>query len=233
MSLLLNLFDCVFFNFLIIFSMGNIKQGILGGFSGKVGTVIGSSWKGINYMRGLAPNIKDARTAKQLAQREKFALALSFLRPMQSFIRVGFKMHALRQTAFNAAMSYTLRNVVKGVSPNLSIDFAKVMVSRGSLLLPLNIQRLNNDGEIALSWVDNSGVGNALDSDFAMPMAYNADKNEVVYDMASSCRGDEGVGLDYPSNWVGDTVHVYLGFVSENGSLVSDSVYVGEMVIEN
>ncbi|MBO7286976.1 MAG: hypothetical protein J6U85_01975 [Bacteroidales bacterium] len=38
--------------------------------------------------------------------------------------------------------------------------------------------------------------------------------------------------LNYPSNWSGDTVHVYLGFVSENGSLVSDSVYIGEVVIE-
>ena len=212
--------------------MGNIKQGILGGFSGKVGTVIGSSWKGITYMRAIAPNVKDARTAKQLAQREKFVLTLGFLRSLQSFVRVGFKMYATRQTAFNAAMSYTLKNCIKGVSPNFSIDFAKVMVSRGSLVLPLNIHRLNNDGEIAISWSDNSGVGNALDTDFAMPLAYNADKCEAVYDMVSSCRGDEGVSLNYPSNWSGDTVHVYLGFVSENGSLVSDSVYLGEAVIE-
>ena len=212
--------------------MGNIKQGILGGFSGKVGTVIGSSWKGITYMRAIAPNVKDARTAKQLAQREKFVLTLGFLRSLQSFVRVGFKMYATPQTAFNAAMSYTLKNCIKGVSPNFSIDYAKVMVSRGSLVLPLNIHRLNNDGEIAISWSDNSGVGNALDTDFAMPLAYNADKHEVVYDMVSSCRGDEGVSLNYPSNWSGDTVHVYLGFVSENGSLVSDSVYLGEAVIE-
>ena len=27
--------------------MGKIKQGILGGFSGKVGTVVGSYWNGI------------------------------------------------------------------------------------------------------------------------------------------------------------------------------------------
>ena len=32
--------------------MGKIKQGILGGFKGKVGTVIGSSWNGIAYMKG-------------------------------------------------------------------------------------------------------------------------------------------------------------------------------------
>ena len=53
----------------------------------------------------------------------------------------------------------------------------------------------------------------------------------AIYDMVSSCRGDEGVSLSYPSDWVGDTVHVYLAFVSENGSSVSDSVYVGEKVI--
>ncbi len=31
--------------------MGTISKGILGGFSGKVGTVVGGSWKGIDYMR--------------------------------------------------------------------------------------------------------------------------------------------------------------------------------------
>ena len=34
--------------------MGTIKQGILGGFSGKVGTVVGSTWKSVHYMRALA-----------------------------------------------------------------------------------------------------------------------------------------------------------------------------------
>ena len=178
--------------------MGNIKQGILGGFSGKVGTVVGSNWKGISYMRAIAPSIRDARTAKQLAQREKFKLVLGFLRSVQSYVRVGFKMYAIRQTAFNAAMSYTMRNAVKGVSPNFSIDYSKVMVSRGSLALPLNIQKLNNEGEIGISWSDNSGMANAMDSDFAMPLAYNAVKNVAVYDMVSSCRGDEGVSLSYP-----------------------------------
>lgn len=211
--------------------MGQIKQGILGGFSGKVGTVIGSNWKGISYMRAIASNVKDARTAKQLAQREKFAFTLNFLKPLRSFIRVGFKMYARQQTAFNAAMSYTLKNVIKGASPNWTVDYPKMMVSRGSLDLPMNIQKLSIEGEIGISWLDNSGTGNALDTDFAMPLAYNADKQEVVYNMTSSCRGDEGVSLMYPSNWVGDTVHVYLGFVSEDGYLISDSVYVGEVQI--
>ena len=81
-------------------------------------------------------------------------------------------------------------------------------MSKGSLELPLNIQLLNNEGEVALSWGDNSGVGNASDTDFAMPLVYNANKRVAIYDMVSSCRGDEGVSLSYPSDWVGDTVHI-------------------------
>ena len=52
--------------------MGTIKQGILGGFSGKVGTVIGSSWKGISYMKGRAQSTKNPKTAAQTMQRTYF-----------------------------------------------------------------------------------------------------------------------------------------------------------------
>ena len=52
--------------------MGKIKQGILGGFKGKVGTVIGASWNGISYMRGLAQSYKNPKTAAQLKQRSFF-----------------------------------------------------------------------------------------------------------------------------------------------------------------
>ena len=52
--------------------MGKIKQGILGGFKGKVGTVIGASWNGIAYMRGLPQSQKDPKTAAQIAQRDFF-----------------------------------------------------------------------------------------------------------------------------------------------------------------
>ena len=42
--------------------MGTIKKGILGGFSGVVGTVTGGNWKGIDYMRSRATSISNPRT---------------------------------------------------------------------------------------------------------------------------------------------------------------------------
>ena len=59
--------------------MGKIKQGILGGFKGKVGTVIGASWNGIAYMKGLPQSQKDPKTAAQVAQR-------SFFREVQDLV---------------------------------------------------------------------------------------------------------------------------------------------------
>ena len=62
--------------------MGKINKGILGGFNGKVGTVVGGSWKGISYMRSLAQSITKSRSGSQVKQRTKFALALRFLHLM-------------------------------------------------------------------------------------------------------------------------------------------------------
>ena len=67
--------------------MGTIKQGILGGFSGRVGTVVGSTWNSVHYMRALALSVGNPRTEKQQSQRSKFALTLSFLQAITPYVR--------------------------------------------------------------------------------------------------------------------------------------------------
>lgn len=52
--------------------MGKIKQGILGGFSGKVGTVVGSFWNGIFYIKGLPQSYSKNRSSKQTKQQNFF-----------------------------------------------------------------------------------------------------------------------------------------------------------------
>lgn len=48
--------------------MGKINQGILGGFSGKVGNVIGGNWKGIDYMRVKPASVANPQTEGQVNQ---------------------------------------------------------------------------------------------------------------------------------------------------------------------
>ena len=113
--------------------MGIISQGILGGFSGKVGNIIGATWKGISYIRIKPVSVANPRTEGQVNQRNKFSATLAFLQPSLAFFKVGYKFYANKMSAFNAAMSYVIQNAMTGTAPNFTVDYATALVSRGKL----------------------------------------------------------------------------------------------------
>ena len=211
--------------------MGTIKKGILGGFSGKVGTVVGSSWKGIAYMRSLPQKVKNPRTEGQMSQRTKFALALTLLQPMTAFLRTGWKLYAHKQSPFNAAMSYTLANAIIGTYPDYDIDLSKVLVSRGALPTATNTFVSFDDGKVEFQWEDNSGVNSAKATDKALIAIVNLAKGEAITDTAGAIRPDCVQNVAVPAEWSGDEVHAYMGFISENGKEVANSVYLGSIVV--
>lgn len=211
--------------------MGTIKQGILGGFSGKVGAVIGGSWKGIAYMRSIPQSVKNPRTEGQVNQRTKFTIALDFLKPITGLIQSGFKLYAQKQTAFNAAMSYTLNNAITGAAPDFSIDYSKALVSRGSLSGARNGQASSASGAVNLTWDDNSGIGAAVEADKALIAVLNPTREEAMFDAGGNQRSAGSEDIPVPADWVGEDVEVYLGFISEDGNNVSNSVYLGTVTV--
>jgi len=211
--------------------MGTIKKGVLGGFSGKVGTVVGASWKGIDYIRSLPASVKNPRTEGQVTQRTKFTVALDFLRPIVAYLNVGFKPYTSKQSAYNAAMSYNVSNAVTGTFPDFELDYPKALVSKGSLLGAEDATATAASGSISFAWTDNSGVSNALGADMAMPLAFNISKGQAVFKMNGAERSTEADTLTIPANWSGDDVEVYLGFVSNDGLLVATSAYLGQKTI--
>src|SRR5574344_565546 len=211
--------------------MGTIKQGILGGFSGKVGTVIGGSWKGISYMRSQAQSVKNPRTDGQLSQRSKLALALDFLKPLTDIVRTGFKLYTNKQTAFNAAMSYTLANAISGDYPDYELNFASALISRGSLTSATNGAATSANGSVTVTWGDNTGVGTAKATDKALIAVLNADKGEAVTVSAGEARSTVTQTVSVPADWVGEEVQVYLGFISADAKEVANSVYLGAVTV--
>ena len=212
--------------------MGKIKKGILGGFSGKVGTVVGSSWKGIAYMRSLAQSVRNPRTEPQLRQRGKFAITVAFLKPMTGLLRIGWKQYAHRQSPFNAATSYTIANAITGAHPNFSIDPSKVLISRGTLTPAANASAASGaSGTIAFTWDDNSGSSTAKQSDKALLAVVNPDKSEAVFDTAGAARSAGTQNITAPGDWVGETVIAYMGFISEDGKEVANSVHLGAVTV--
>ncbi len=208
--------------------MGQINQGILGGFSGRVGTVVGSNWKSVHYMRALAVSVSNPRTDKQQHQRTKFGMTVAFLKAINPYVRVGYKSYTQRQSSFNAAMSYIIRNAVKGSGLELSIDYSKVLVSRGSLMPVFNAKSIVEDNKVIFSWTDNSGMGDAAKTDLAMPLAYNKDKGEAVYLTAADTRAKATTELALPQSWADDALAIYLGFVDPYTGRVSNSICLSD-----
>ena len=211
--------------------MGTIKKGILGGFSGKVGTVVGASWKGIAYMRSLPQKVRNPRTIGQKSQRAKFSLTLNYLRPMNGLLRTGWKLYAHQQSPINAAMSYTLANAISGTYPDYTIDPSKVMISRGSFTPAANAKVTPSSSAITFEWDDNSGSSTANQTDRALLAVVNPAKSEAVFDTAGAERTAGTQTVLLPSDWSGNSVEAYLGFISEDGKEVANSVYLGSIAV--
>lgn len=204
--------------------MGTIKQGILGGFSGRVGTVVGSNWKSVHYMRALATNVSNPRTEKQQCQRTKFSKAISFLTTITPFLRVGYKNYTTNQSAFNAAMSYTMKNAITGCGETLAINYEKVLVAHGSLTIAVDASVIVEDNKVSYKWTDNSNAGDAKSKDVAMLLVYNKDKKEAVYSMNVATRSDAKAELALPASWSDNAMAIYLSFCSEDGKSVTNSI---------
>nr|WP_320119755.1 DUF6266 family protein [uncultured Marinifilum sp.] len=213
--------------------MGKINQGILGGFSGKVGNVIGGNWKGIDYMRVKPASVANPRTEGQVDQRSKFSTVLKFLQPMKDFVKIGFKDYATKMTQFNSAMSYNLKNAIAGDYPDYTIDYENALISRGSLAGVLNGTLASIDhGFVDFSWVDNSSDGNASSIDKAMVLVYNQSRNEAIFMTEGSTRETGILKLAVPENYAGQSVDCFISFISEDGANVSNSKYLGSIVVD-
>ena len=219
--------------------MGTIKTGILGNVSGKVGNVVGGTWKGINYLRTMPAGGNSSNTELQVSQRLKFSTVTKFLQPINEFIRVGYRAQAVKMTAFNAAFSYNFRNAIVGDFPDYSINYPTAMVSRGNLAGAINPGCTSTEAaKVILNWEATSGTGSSSDTDTAIFVIFNESKKEAVYSLNGATRIDGSVNANLPSSYSGDTVHCYLAFMTLNSVLggqarnaISNSSYAGSVVV--
>lgn len=193
--------------------MATFVNGILGGFSGKVGTVIGSYWNGIEYMRSRAAHVSQPNTPAQLEQRAKFALVGKFIRPLIPFLRVSYKSLAVKKSAFNVAMAHTLENAVTGVYPALEIDYTKVLVSQGLLLGAENATATSTTANtINFTWNDNSEDYGANPTDKVVLVVYCPALQKFVTSIGTAIRAEGSQVLTLPTVFSSQAVQTYIGF---------------------
>ena len=212
--------------------MGFLKGGPYYHLVGRTGNNVGRVVKGKNVFAMRPAKSSKLPTQALLDQRFKFGLITNWLRRLAGVIDVGFKDYDSEMSPRNAAISYNLQNAVIGVSPNYTIDYEKVVYSRGLLDVAYNpLIAVTAAARLDYTWGAPTGDTNATGPDKATFVVYNESKNKFVTLKGVILRSALGYNLLLPADWSGDTVVAYLSFVSADGKLVSDSHYVGQFIV--
>lgn len=214
--------------------MGRIKKGVLGGFSGTVGTVVGSNWNGIDYMRS-RPTTNKNRTPsqKQLEQQAKFAVAVRFSRSVTELLMETFSGYANQMTGINKAVSDILKRAITGTYPTYDIAYSQVFISRGSLP---NAETANASGGIAgtieFGWINgDTSFGKAKPTDLVLLVAYCPELNRAVY-RKGALRSALTDTLSV-NGFKNKVVQTWITFLSADGTDVSDSLFTGEVTVND
>ncbi|MHA4893289.1 DUF6266 family protein [Pedobacter sp. PWIIR3] len=212
--------------------MGRLKQGINGAIKGKIGAVVGITWRGEDYVRASPKPTTVPPSPAQLDQRMVFAFANAWIKPIRDIIWIGYQIFKGNKTPTNMMVSFLLKEAIVGTGVDAKVDYPKVVLSRGELIVSyiLEILTLIN-AALHIKWNNLPASAFNKDDDKSTFVIYNPTKEQFVTFEDVAQRADKEVVLQMPKSFSGDVVHGWMHYVSREGNAVSTSVYLGEMVV--
>lgn len=209
--------------------MGKFEKGILGHFDGKVGTVVGSTWKGINYMRSKSKKSKKPKTLPQLKQQAKFAVMTRFVGSLGRLLKDSFNDPNNKMTGVNLAVSFNLANAIMGDYPSYGINYSQVLVAKGVQHNVFNPQAgMGVSGMLQWTWTKNEEAL-AKPDDIAVVVAYCPEMQQGLF-TESETRSKEEASLN-AQIFTGKLVHTWILFFTADKVSVSSSLYTGEVTV--
>ena len=146
--------------------MARINQGILGPILGSLGKSVGCVRYGRPYIRTKPISYHDAKSQMQLEQRARRTACIELYRWLRFSIgRPVWNLKACGKSGYNLFMG---ANMMKFDGHGNIADFNNLKIAIGDLPLPKGITASFTNagkGEISITWVNDSVVGNALPSD--------------------------------------------------------------------
>lgn len=211
--------------------MGRIKKGANGGFSGKAGSVVGSSWKGIDYIRGLSKKSNKPPSEDQLIQQARFQLLSKFLMPISGFLNVGYgQVKADRMTPSNVALKTNMMTAITGVYPSFVLDYAKISLAQGGLQSGGNMSATAAAGVLTVSW--STGINSIMHGeadDQVQILVYHPTAAEYLTTDTITLRATGTATITVPDYLLGDKGHVWIFFNDRKQTRVSKSSYLVEI----
>jgi len=200
--------------------MAVINQGILGGFSGKVANVVGTSWKGIAVMKALPLSVANPRTAAQVAQRSKMAACVAMLQPILSqVIKPLNDRFAGKMSGFN----YALQSSIDAFDNSGALQHPeKFKISRAANKAQLidAIAAESKITKVKCTWTSDAGKGYALASDKCFLVGYCPSSGTFAVS-TSAVRSAGQAYLEFPDGAImeSDDVEVWMAFLRADGTV--------------
>lgn len=204
--------------------MAIIKQGILGGFKKKIGSVVGSSWKGIATMRSLPLSVANPKTAAQVENRDRFKSCAQFASLiLASFIKPLMDRFAGQMSGYNY---FTKLNKDVWADPE-EPTWSDLLISKGKMAEVYLTSKTYNAGMIVTQWSTGRPDRYSLPTDKAFLLVVNETTGNIIAQSAGEKVRSGGSCNMAPSTAPssGDTLAVYVSFLREDGSEVSNSSY--------
>lgn len=214
--------------------MGKIRTGILGGFSGKVGTVIGASWRTLDVMRSLPKKTSKPPVRSQIDQRKKFGLITGFLGAISEVVSKGYQSGNKLSGPMNEAVKFNLKEAISGVSPLFTINYAKLKLTLGKLDIPQDLLAVPVSGrKVAITWaydpLDFNTENERLErsTDRASIIIYDETNDYFLIPSTAVRTAGKLEARMLSKTIVGNTLHCWFYISSLDGKKVSTSVYLG------
>lgn len=211
--------------------MAKIKKGILGPLSGKLGPVIGSTWKGVSYLKTVPRTTAKNQTftTKQLAHQAKFKFLHLWLTPFHPYVTIGFANLAKGLTEINMAFKINYTSALQGTYPDFYMDYDQVWLSKGTLTnLSVTSMVLDTADTLKLNWVDHSRLGEHNDQ--VMLVIYCPALKIADGGVGFAKRSDYQLEFKFNSKMINQDLEVFISTVSLNRKKVSNSEYLGRIV---
>jgi len=210
--------------------MAIINEGVLGGFRGKIGPVVGVSNGNTFYMRS-RPGRKTKQTDKELLNQAKFKLVQNHLEPIKDLVRAGFKDHYTKTGGYRAAFAYNRKHALAADDTGFYIDPALFRISGGDLPGAENSLVEVNGGTLKISW-SNATVSGSGSSDQMILLVYQREGSRVLTrTFDGAYRRAESFEVAIPADMAGKEADIYIGFIAADRSAQSDSQYLGRFTL--
>ena len=196
--------------------MGKIDSGILSGFRGKVGTVVGYFRGEQCIIRVHKKTINASKSLASLTNQSKFSLALRLVKLLTEPFRRGYSGSAVPSLWFSKALGAIVKNATEGSYPAVSINYAKLPFSDGpgTTLVAFTGSVAANTRQLTLNWDSEDDYSDNAQNDKVVLIALNSVTSKAWYTELPGKRLDQTAEVMIPESLGTGTIYLYAYTVS-------------------